>query len=252
MTLTLMSPAFADGAPIPPKHSRNGENLFPPLKWSGAPEETKSFALMVEDPDAPSGRRLLQPLRRAGGSGQQDDDYSPDGRTVHRGMCQQRRHPGLDLRLAELREQSGAAVDVARLGVVRHRRAEHEVRLHGRVPRRQRELLQQQHPPHLPREQRRAEPVHDGPQPVQHAGADAVRSVLRAGPVDRRPADAAGRAPLRARVELLPGTAGRSGEVSADSRRLSRADRRRRLRRHHARAWARPTTCSGTGRRRSR
>ena len=55
MTLTLMSPAFADGAPIPPKHSRNGENLFPPLKWSGAPEETRSFALMVEDPDAPSG-----------------------------------------------------------------------------------------------------------------------------------------------------------------------------------------------------
>lgn len=55
MTLTLMSPAFADGARIPPKYARDGENLFPPLKWTGAPEGAKSYALVVEDPDAPSG-----------------------------------------------------------------------------------------------------------------------------------------------------------------------------------------------------
>lgn len=55
MALTLMSPAFADGEPIPKKYTRNGENLFPPLKWTGVPVGTRSFALVVEDPDAPSG-----------------------------------------------------------------------------------------------------------------------------------------------------------------------------------------------------
>ncbi|HXV31589.1 MAG TPA: YbhB/YbcL family Raf kinase inhibitor-like protein [Sinorhizobium sp.] len=55
MTFSLISPAFADGQPIPMKHTRLGENLFPPLKWTGTPGETQSFALIVEDPDAVSG-----------------------------------------------------------------------------------------------------------------------------------------------------------------------------------------------------
>ena len=55
MALTLMSPAFANGAGIPEKYSRDGENVMPPLKWSGAPAGAKSFALVVEDPDAPGG-----------------------------------------------------------------------------------------------------------------------------------------------------------------------------------------------------
>ena len=48
-------------------------------------------------------------------------------------------------------------------------------------------------------------------------------AAVRAGTVDGRPADVAGSPALRARVELLPGTAGRSGEVSSDAGRLSRA-----------------------------
>lgn len=55
MTLTLISPAFADGEAIPTKYTRNHENLFPPLKWSGVPDGTRSLALVIEDPDAPSG-----------------------------------------------------------------------------------------------------------------------------------------------------------------------------------------------------
>lgn len=55
MSLTLMSPAFSDGGRIPDKYARRGQNLFPPLKWSGAPGAVRSFALIVEDPDAPSG-----------------------------------------------------------------------------------------------------------------------------------------------------------------------------------------------------
>ncbi|OHV82297.1 YbhB/YbcL family Raf kinase inhibitor-like protein [Rhizobium sp. LCM 4573] len=55
MGLTLISPAFAEDAQIPEKYTRLGRNLMPPLKWSGAPAEVKSFALVIEDPDAPSG-----------------------------------------------------------------------------------------------------------------------------------------------------------------------------------------------------
>ncbi len=55
MALTIISPAFADGDPIPEKYTRLGENVMPPLKWSGAPDNTRSFVLIVEDPDAPNG-----------------------------------------------------------------------------------------------------------------------------------------------------------------------------------------------------
>lgn len=55
MPLTMISPAFSQGERIPDKHARDGENLLPPLKWSGVPEGTRSFTLIVEDPDAPSG-----------------------------------------------------------------------------------------------------------------------------------------------------------------------------------------------------
>lgn len=55
MPLTLTSPAFADGEPIPVKYTRDGENLFPPLQWSGVPDGVKSYILVVDDPDAPNG-----------------------------------------------------------------------------------------------------------------------------------------------------------------------------------------------------
>ncbi|ANP84662.1 MULTISPECIES: YbhB/YbcL family Raf kinase inhibitor-like protein [Rhizobium] len=55
MALTLISKAFAQDQPIPAKYARTGENLFPPLAWSEAPDKTRSFALVVEDPDAPHG-----------------------------------------------------------------------------------------------------------------------------------------------------------------------------------------------------
>lgn len=55
MALQLNSPAFAEGSTIPRKYTKEGENLSPPLHWSGAPKGTRSFALICEDPDAPSG-----------------------------------------------------------------------------------------------------------------------------------------------------------------------------------------------------
>jgi Raf kinase inhibitor-like YbhB/YbcL family protein len=55
MSFTLRSPAFNAGEHIPKKFTVDGENVSPPLEWSDPPEQTQSFALIVEDPDAPSG-----------------------------------------------------------------------------------------------------------------------------------------------------------------------------------------------------
>ncbi len=53
--MTLTSPAFEDGDPIPERFSCEGENLPPPLRWSGAPADAAEVALVLEDPDATGG-----------------------------------------------------------------------------------------------------------------------------------------------------------------------------------------------------
>ena len=49
----LMSPAFASGGTIPARFTCDGANAIAPLRWTGAPSGTRSFALIVDDPDAP-------------------------------------------------------------------------------------------------------------------------------------------------------------------------------------------------------
>ena len=51
-TLTLSSLAFGDRELMPRKFSCDRTEVSPPLSWSGAPDGTRSFALIVEDPDA--------------------------------------------------------------------------------------------------------------------------------------------------------------------------------------------------------
>ena len=53
--IRLTSPAFDQGARIPYVHTCEGDDVSPPLQWSGAPVETRSYALVCEDPDAPRG-----------------------------------------------------------------------------------------------------------------------------------------------------------------------------------------------------
>ena len=53
MALTLTCPSFPNGGVIPTRYTCEGEDITPPLEWSGVPDGTKSLALIVDDPDAP-------------------------------------------------------------------------------------------------------------------------------------------------------------------------------------------------------
>jgi Raf kinase inhibitor-like YbhB/YbcL family protein len=78
MALTLTSPAFTHGGPIPVRHTGDGENTSPPLQWQGGPVGTKSYVLVMEDLDAPAGIfghwgvRNLTCVKLEGGAGYSD------------------------------------------------------------------------------------------------------------------------------------------------------------------------------------
>jgi Raf kinase inhibitor-like YbhB/YbcL family protein len=60
MTLALTSADFTDGQPLEMRHVYSGfgctgENISPAIAWSGAPAGTRSYAVVVHDPDAPTG-----------------------------------------------------------------------------------------------------------------------------------------------------------------------------------------------------
>src|SRR5204863_6075126 len=53
--MKLTSRAFRENEKIPDRYSRRGDNVSPPLAWTQVPAGAKSLALIVDDPDAPSG-----------------------------------------------------------------------------------------------------------------------------------------------------------------------------------------------------
>lgn len=53
--MEIRSDAFTEGGMIPTKYTCDGENISPPLSWTGIPEGTRTFALICDDPDAPGG-----------------------------------------------------------------------------------------------------------------------------------------------------------------------------------------------------
>ena len=55
MTITITSTVFTEGSKIPQNYTCDGEDISPPLAWSGVSDGTKSLALICDDPDAPMG-----------------------------------------------------------------------------------------------------------------------------------------------------------------------------------------------------
>ena len=54
--LSISSPAFGNNQAIPREYTADGANVSPPLEWRDEPSQTKSFVLIVDDPDAPDPR----------------------------------------------------------------------------------------------------------------------------------------------------------------------------------------------------
>ena len=87
-TFMLKSSAFADGTALPVEFTCDGADQSPPLEWSEPPGGTKSFALIVDDPDAPSGTFShwaafnIPPTARdlAAGAGNQAEGMMSQGR----------------------------------------------------------------------------------------------------------------------------------------------------------------------------
>ena len=84
-SMDLTSTAFAYGEPIPAKYSCKGENISPALMWTEPPAGTKSFALIMDDPDAPMGTWVhwvlfnLPPSARGLPEGVPSTPILPDG-----------------------------------------------------------------------------------------------------------------------------------------------------------------------------
>ena len=55
MEIKITSTAFSEGSMIPKRYTCDGEDVSPPLAWTGVPEGTNSLALICDDPDAPVG-----------------------------------------------------------------------------------------------------------------------------------------------------------------------------------------------------
>lgn len=79
-TLVLGSPAFATGQPIPDRYACDGDNVSPPLAWSGVPDGTVELALTVVDTDAPGGQFIHWAITGLSGALTGiDEDGVPEG-----------------------------------------------------------------------------------------------------------------------------------------------------------------------------
>jgi Raf kinase inhibitor-like YbhB/YbcL family protein len=104
--MQLKSGAFSDGDAIPRRFTCEGEDLSPPLHWSGAPAGTHSFVLICDDPDAPAGTwhhwaaydipadraALLEGVSRHGGKEGLKQGINDFGRPDYGGPCPPRGH----------------------------------------------------------------------------------------------------------------------------------------------------------------
>ena len=82
--MQLISDAFVEGASIPLKHTCDGRNVSPALKWSGVPGNARSLALIADDPDAPGGTWVHWVLF----------DLPPGATSLHEDVAKMQHAPG--------------------------------------------------------------------------------------------------------------------------------------------------------------
>jgi Raf kinase inhibitor-like YbhB/YbcL family protein len=90
MALDLKSTAFDPNQTIPRKYTCDGPDLSPALQWTGVPRETKTLALVVEDPDAPAGTWVHWVLYDLPGGARELPEGVPTTETLPRGGAQGR------------------------------------------------------------------------------------------------------------------------------------------------------------------
>jgi Raf kinase inhibitor-like YbhB/YbcL family protein len=98
--IDLTSDAFTNGQPIPVQYTCDGVNQVPVLHWSDPPPGTKSFALVIDDPDAPSGTfrhwgvfDIPTSARSIGGANRTGTEVSNDfGKPGYGGPCPPKGH----------------------------------------------------------------------------------------------------------------------------------------------------------------
>jgi Raf kinase inhibitor-like YbhB/YbcL family protein len=96
-SISVSSPAFGEGSPVPTVYTCKGRDVSPPLRWSGVPAGTSALALVVDDPDAPNGTYVHWVVADiAAGSAGVAEGAVPDGgvevanssgRNGYRGPC---------------------------------------------------------------------------------------------------------------------------------------------------------------------
>jgi Raf kinase inhibitor-like YbhB/YbcL family protein len=91
----LETGAFENAQAIPSRHTCEGEDVSPPLRWTHIPDGTRSLALVVDDPDAPGGVFThwiawgLDPAAEGLGEGEPapNEGQNDFGTTGYRGPC---------------------------------------------------------------------------------------------------------------------------------------------------------------------
>jgi Raf kinase inhibitor-like YbhB/YbcL family protein len=130
MAFALMSSALVPGGPVPVRFTCDGDNVSPALRWTHPPEGTTAFALVMDDPDAPSGTfthwllwDIPASLRELDEGSQSDDagisGQNDFGRIGYGGPCPPRGHGPhrYEWRLYALRHALGLAPGATRAAV---------------------------------------------------------------------------------------------------------------------------------------
>ena len=86
--MEIKSKAFSEGGMIPSKYTCDGEDISPPLAWSGVPESAKSLALISDDPDAPVGTWVHWVLYNVPAEVTELPENMPPDRTLQNGARQ--------------------------------------------------------------------------------------------------------------------------------------------------------------------